>query len=666
MAFGIDSGRYLMKWVGLAVLLGAVAGLGAILLDVAIRVSSDLALGRLAGVYPPFPAGEGDSSISEVGRPWVLPLLVGSGVFVSGLLVRWFAPETAGGGQDAVIEAYHYDAGQIRGRVSPVKLIASAIAIGTGGSAGREGPAAQVSAAVGSTLARLFRLSVTERRICLIIGVAAGIGAIFRAPLGGAVLACEILYRQDFESEAIIPALIASIVSFSAYSTYGGWSPMFAVPSDLVFNQPVQLVYFAVLGLLAGLLGIIYARSYYGMERLFRQMRVSPILKPAIGGVLVGLIAMVAPQILESGYGWVQIAMDERIFEIPLWILLLLPLLKILATGLTVGSGASGGIFGPGIFIGAMLGAGFWRVFQDVLPGMPDGPASFTMIAMIAHFGSIAHVPLAVMIMVAEMTGNLSMLAPAMVAVGIATFVVGNESMFRSQPVALSDSPVHRYQYAFPLLASLSAAEALTSPRVTLSMDAPLDEAEAEMHAAGVTGAPVIGRGERLAGVLLGSAIARIPEERRNQHSVRDVLAVDESRIDTSTSLDQALDAISSSGRSWAPVVNSSDHRLEGIIAVDDILQAYRDGLERNARRTTSLATGSVLVELNVTEDSPLLGQAVRDLTLPEDVLIVSRTRNGVVTFPNGDTQFRPGDVVTVVTSRMSEPYVLDFFSDVR
>ncbi|HEX2280415.1 MAG TPA: chloride channel protein, partial [Thermomicrobiales bacterium] len=650
IAFGIDNGRYLLKWIALAVLIGSVAGLGAILLDVAIRVASELGLGRLVGAYPPLPAGEGASAIQEIERPWVLPLLVGFGVFLSGLIVRRFAHETAGGGQDAVIESYHYNAGQIRGRVWPVKLVASAITIGFGGSAGREGPAAQVSAAFGSVIARVFRLSVNERRICVIVGVAAGIGAIFRAPLGGAVLACEILYRQDFESDAIIPALIASIVSFSLFSTYGGWSPLFGMHPDLVFNQPVQLIYFAVLGVLAGVMGIVYARSYYGMERMFRRMRVPELAKPAIGGALVGLIAIAVPQVLESGYGWVQIAMDERVFEIPLWILLLLPLLKILATGLTVGSGASGGIFGPGIVVGAMLGAGFWRVFHDVLPSMPDSPASFTIIAMIAHFGSIAHVPLAVMIMVAEMTGNLSLLAPAMVAVGIATFVVGNETMFRSQPVSQADSPVHRYQYAFPLLASLSVAEAMKPAHVTVQPDTQLDDAEAQMHAAGVTGAPVVNADDKIAGILLGSAIALIPEETRPRHIVSDVLAPVETWLDPSASLDLALDTIASGGLSWVPVVHAQEYRLEGIIAVDDILRAYRAALARSARRTTSLATGSTLLELNVNQGSPLLGRALRDLKLPEDALIVSRARNGVVTFPHGDTMFRPGDVVTVVT----------------
>ena len=662
MAFGFSNGRYLLKWVALAVLIGGVAGGGAILFDLAIRLISDIGLVGIANATLPLSPGEGGAEVLGVERRWALPFLVAAGGFLSGVIVWKFAPEAAGGGQEDVIESFHYKAGNIRGRVSPVKLVASAITIGTGGSAGREGPAAQISAAFGSAIARLFHLSVTERRICVIIGVAAGIGAIFRAPLGGAVLAGEILYRQDVESDAIIPALIASIVSFSVFSSYGGWNPIFGTHPDLVFNEPVQLIYFAILGVLAGVLGIVYARSFRGMSRYFERLKLPFVLKPAIGGFFVGLIAIEVPQILESGYGWVQIAMDERIFEIPLWILISLPVLKILTTGLTVGSGASGGIFGPGIFIGAMLGAAFWRIFHNLLPAMPDSPASFTIIAMIAHFGAIAHVPLAVMIMVAEMTGNLSLLAPAMVAVGIATFVVGNETMFHSQPLRQVDSPVHRYQYAFPLMASLSAGEAMKPASLVLHPDDGLDEAEDRMHSAGVTGAPVADGDERLVGMLSSLTIAGVPEAQRSQRSVKSVMTPVPSRLDTTASLDLVLDTLATSGLSWTPIVDPGDSWLAGVVTMEDILNTYRRALARTARRTETVMTGSILLELTVTEQSGLAGIPVRNLHLPEETLLVSCSRNGVVTFPHGDTVFQPGDVLTLVTSRTSERRVLQFF----
>ncbi|MFN8514583.1 MAG: chloride channel protein [Chloroflexia bacterium] len=471
---GVESGRYLAKWVVLALVIGAVAGFGALAFYRSIQFVNAHLLGTIAGVHPPEPAGEGgDATIRPFGHPWLVPVITALGGLVSGLLVFTLAPEAEGHGTDAAIAAFHHKAGQIRARIAPIKLIASAITIGSGGSAGREGPAAQISATVGSVLADLLGLSAADRRLCVAVGMGAGIGAIFRAPLGGAMLAAEILYIHDLEAEALIPSLIAAITGYAIFGAFTGWEPIFGTQGGITFDQPVQLVYFALLGLICGAIGLLYARGFYGIEHLFHRLPLPRIVKPALGGLLVGLIALALPQALGTGYGWVQLGMDERLLQIPLWVVLLLPFAKILTTGLSIGSGGSGGIFGPGMVIGGLTGAAFWRLGRDLLPGMPAQPASFTIVAMMALFGGIAHAPLAVMIMVAEMTGNLTLLAPAMVAVGLATLVVGDRSIYRSQLPSRVDSPAHRYRYAFPLLATLTVADALEPAPLVLRDDEP-------------------------------------------------------------------------------------------------------------------------------------------------------------------------------------------------
>lgn len=474
---GFESGRYLAKWVALALLIGTVAGFGALAFFRAIEFTGAHLLGSLAGVHPPQPLGEGgDATIRPFGRPWLVPVITALGGLISGLLVFTLAPEAEGHGTDAAIAAFHHKAGQIRARIAPIKLIASAITIGSGGSAGREGPAAQISATVGSALANVLGLSAADRRLCVAIGMGAGIGAIFRAPLGGAMLAAEILYVHDLEAEALIPSLIASITGYAIFGAFTGWEPIFGTQGGIVFDQPIQLVYFALLGLICGLIGILYARGFYGIEGLFHRLPLPRVVKPMIGGLLVGLIALAIPQSLGTGYGWVQLSMDERLLQLPLWVVLALPFAKILTTGLSIGSGGSGGIFGPGMVIGGLTGAAFWRLGHNWLPGMPAQPASFTIVAMMALFGGIAHAPLAVMIMVAEMTGNLTLLGPAMVAVGLATLVVGDRTIYRSQLPRRVDSPAHRYRYAFPLLGTLTVADAAEVPPVVVLDDEPLDE----------------------------------------------------------------------------------------------------------------------------------------------------------------------------------------------
>jgi chloride channel protein, CIC family len=214
---GFESQRYLAKWLFVSTAIGIVAGLGAITFTFAIDFVTGIALGQGVGYLPPSPVGEGTTGILPIMRPWLLPLVVALGGAISGLLVFTFAPEAEGHGTDSAIDAIHHKRGRVRARIPPIKLIASAITIGTGGSGGREGPAAQISAGFGSLLSQWLGLSAQDRRIAVAVGMGAGIGAIFRAPLGGAVMAAEILYIHDLEVEALIPTLIASIIGYTIY-----------------------------------------------------------------------------------------------------------------------------------------------------------------------------------------------------------------------------------------------------------------------------------------------------------------------------------------------------------------------------------------------------------------------------------------------------------------
>ncbi len=402
MPNGLLATRTLRKWLPIASLIGLAAGLGAIVFFAAIQWCTSFFQGTLLGYVAPSPLGEGTAEPTAMLRPWLLPVVVGVGGLLSGLIVFSLAPEAEGHGTDSATAAYHYHEGFIRPRVPLVKLVASAIAIGAGGSAGREGPTAQISAGFGSLLGRWLGLNARDRRIAVAAGIGAGIGAIFRAPLGGAVLAAEILYKDDLEPEALVPGLIASIVGYTIFGAWSGWTPIFGDQQALAFEQPIQLVYYAVLGLACGLVGVLYSSTLYGTTAAFHRLGLPRALKPALGGVLVGALGLAVPQALGMGYGWVQAGMDQRLLGLPLWLVLIIPFAKIVATSLSVGSGGSGGIFGPGMVIGGLLGASFWRLTYGLLPGVPPTAAPFVIVAMMALFGGIAHAPLAVMLMVGE------------------------------------------------------------------------------------------------------------------------------------------------------------------------------------------------------------------------------------------------------------------------
>ncbi|MBV8964683.1 MAG: chloride channel protein [Mycobacteriaceae bacterium] len=435
----ISRAGYLRKWLTLGITIGVIAGLGAVVFYLALDYAGRFLLGYLADYHVPQAAGDGGSpGSSGYTRPWAIPLVTFGGALVSALLVAKFAPEAEGHGTDSAIEAVHTDPRAIRGRTIVVKTIASGLTIGSGGSAGREGPAAQISAGFGSVLTRQLNLTDEDGRVAVSLGIGSGIGAIFGAPLGGAVLAASIVYREDFDYRSLVPGFITSATAYAVSGSILGFQPLFgSVVTDYRFHQPLQLIWFALLGIVAAAIGYLYARTFYGTVRLTARLPGGAVLKPAIGGLAVGLIALAIPQVLSSGYGWAQAAAARQtLMAIPLWIVLLLPLAKIVATSLSIGSGGSGGIFGPGIVIGGFTGAAIWRLGDLVhAPGLPANPGVFVVVAMMACFGSVAHAPLALMIMVAEMTASFSVLPCAMVAVGIAYLVISRTevSIYRAQ-----------------------------------------------------------------------------------------------------------------------------------------------------------------------------------------------------------------------------------------
>ena len=596
------------KWLLLGTAIGVIAGLGAVLFARAIGLATHLFLGAIAGYTPPGPLGEGVPIIQDMSRPWLLPLVTALGGLLSGIIVFRFAPEAEGHGTDAAIAAIHYRGGKLRARVAPVKLIASAITIGSGGSAGREGPAAQISATFGSVLATWLGLSAQDRRVAVAAGLGAGIGAIFRAPLGGAVMATEILYLHDFEVEALIPALIASIVGYSVFGFFEGWEPIFGAQPGLGFENPATLVYYALLGVICGLVGLLYARSFYGIEALFHRLRLPRWLKPALGGLLVGLLGLVVTGAIHTGYGWVQIAMSPDLLTLPLWIVLVLPFAKILATSLTVGSGGSGGIFGPGMVIGGFVGAAFWRLGHGLLPGLPANPAPFVIVGMIALFGGIAHAPLAMLLMVGEMTGNLSLLAPAMIAVALSTALVGDETIYRSQLPDRSSAPAHRVRLSFPLLSSLRVRDAMT----TLVASDPAPPAT-------------------------NGALSLSPE----------------------MTLDDALEQISAADSHQAMVLER-DLPI-GQVTTRDIVATYKLALARGVRRTRRLGAESTMLEATLASGSPLAGKMLKEIPFPADALVISIMREDGPVFPRGDTDLRAGDRVMLVTDTQGESTVRAF-----
>ncbi len=375
----------------------------------------------------------------------ILPVII-SGGLISGFLVYTFAPEAEGHGTDTAVRAFHRTGGYIRAIVTPLKIIASAITIGTGGSAGREGPTALFSSGVGSIYAKFRHASIEERRLFVLIGMASGLSAIFRAPIGTSIFAIEVLYKDmEFESSALVYTLLGSIIAYIATGFIMGWGSIFSVPSTLQATSLTAFFYLAILGLISGGIGVILPNVFYYTRDLFHKINIPPHFKPALGAMFVGIIALKFPQVLGGGYGWIQGAIDGRM---AVNLLSMLLVAKMFAFTFTVSSGGSGGVFAPTLFLGAMLGGIFAQIFHQ-------SSAAFAVIGMAAVFGSAARAPLATIIMVTEMTGGYHLLAPAAFTVLLAYLIQDTitdklnlkyTSLYEAQVLNKSHSPVHQIE----------------------------------------------------------------------------------------------------------------------------------------------------------------------------------------------------------------------------
>jgi len=432
-------------------IVGVVAGLGAVAFYVMCQLGQHFLLDGLAGYRPEEPFGE-PPLFGHTGtqfRRYLLLFIPALGGLVSGWIVYKFAPEAEGHGTDAAIEAFHHKQGRVRGRVPIVKAIASAITLGSGGSGGREGPIALIGAGFGSFLADKFGLSSKERRILLAAGLGAGIGSIFRAPLAGALFAAEILYKEpEFESEVIIPATVTTIVAHSTFGMIFGFQPLFK-QSTFAFSHPLELGPYTVLALVVAMAAPLYIKSFYGTKRLFERIRIPNHIKPMIGGFLAGCIGFFLPETLGFGYGVIQGALDNNL-TVPF--LLMIAFGKIMTTSLSIGSGGSGGVFGPSMVIGGALGGAVGRWFYSLWPATVTHPGAFVIVGMAGFFAAASNAPISTIIMVSEMTGNYSLLVPAMWVCAIAVIIARRWSIFQNQVPTRADSPAHYGDFVKDLL----------------------------------------------------------------------------------------------------------------------------------------------------------------------------------------------------------------------
>ena len=552
-----------------AALIGLLGGLGAIVFDVAIHLFQDgfwgLAEPRLA-------------DLREIAA-WKIALVPAFGGLLVGLITTYLVAEAKGHGVPEVIKAVALEGGKIRGRVALAKTIASAITIGSGGSAGREGPIIQIGAAIGSRIGQAMGMSKRRLRTLVGCGAAAGIAATFNAPIAGALFSVEVILGE-FGAAQFSPIVVSSVVATVVARAWRGDVPAFS-PPPCTFASAWELIPYALLGLLCGLVSFAYIRINAAAGRFFESRRgAPPWLCPALGGLLVGLLALAAPQILGDGHG---LSNDAFAGRIPALLLLALVFAKMLATGVTLGSGGSGGVFSPALAVGACLGAWLGALVEPALGARFGGLAAYALVGMGGLVAGSMLAPITAILMVFEITSNYSIILPVMVAAILSTVVTmrlaGGLSVYTFK---LARDGIRLFRGGSPDLLRTRRVEAHLRVRVETAVPAEpaaavLDRLLASDAAQFYVVAPD--------GALLGAIT--LSDARRALLSspalVRILLAEDLMHLSVpfvtpDESLGNTLAKFTASRLQELPVVRSfADRRLVGALAYADVLSAFQD-----------------------------------------------------------------------------------------
>ncbi|MBU6408755.1 MAG: chloride channel protein [Verrucomicrobia bacterium] len=577
---------FLRKWGLVGVLIGVGAGLGSLALLWSITFVNHYALGMAVGYTPPMPGGEGGGGhyIYQMARPWLLPCVTGAAGLIGGLIVWKLAPETAGIGTNAAIRAFH-NGEKIGFRTSLIKLVTSAITIGGGLTSGREGPVAQIGAATGASIARLLKLPAKERNVALAAGLGAGIAAIFKAPLAGAIIGAEIFYTEDFEVEALVPGLIASVIGYTIVGSVIGFQPIFTPPPESNgFGSPLSLFLYAFLGISCGLLARVMFGIYFRVERFFQRY---PLwLATTIGGCCTGLLGLAVPAVLGTGYGWAQFAItggNMASWEAHPSLLMAAAFAEIVGASLTLGSGNSGGIFGPSVVTGGLFGGIFGVAANHLMPSLAPHPGDFAIVGMVAFFGAAAKAPISTIVMISEMTGGYSLLAPAMFAVVAAFILSGRKTIFPAQVPSRLDSPFHGDEFEPIVLRHIKTSDVMVHLPVFTNKDATVADAMSLMGDYGLAGLPVAA-GHKLCGRVTLLAAHRVPEARRREVKVGEIMSGEVHRAFPHEDLFTILKRFAAKDVGHLPVVTPENPDVPiGLITRSGLWSALETVKERRA-----------------------------------------------------------------------------------
>jgi CIC family chloride channel protein len=660
--------------VAAAIAVGLAGAAGAVLFRLLIRAVQAVAFGGIDGLS--VLASEGllaeahDPLAATMALEWYWRLAIPTaGGLIVGPLIYFFAREARGHGVPEVMKAVALRGGVIRARVVAVKALASALSIGTGGSVGREGPIVQIGSAFGSTLGQALRLPTLQIRTLVGCGAAAGISATFNAPIAGALFAAEVIVG-DFAVTQFMPIVLSSVVATVVSRFFLGNHPAFEVPGyDIV--SPLELIPYMVAGVVAGLVAVAFIRTLNATEIFFERLPIPQYLQAAIGGLLVGVIAIELPQVFGVGYTTISASLAGNLSAMTMFLLVIA---KIGATSITIGSGGSGGIFAPSLFLGAMTGGFLGTHIHAIFPEATASSGAYALVTMGAVVAATTHAPISAIIIIFELTQTIDIIPALMVACVVSSLVcqlLSRDSIYTSK---LRRQGIDLFEQQDPnVLKGIFVRDVIDSdPEVipsSANFQTILDLVVQSDHSQFM----VVDKNDKLLGAISLTEVRRLIYERETlQHLVVAGDLVDRNRPTVTEEEDLSVVMQLFSGTDvdeFAVVASDDPARLVGTVKDRDVIDAHsRESMRRDLvgglssqlgavekGHTVDLGDGYAIREIMVPDH--YMNQTLRDLSLRErtgvQVLLLRRarklsSRSKAVQVAGADDVLREGDTLVV------------------
>ena len=641
-----------------SLIVGIGAGLGAVLFRRLIDWIHNFAYNDIAGILAEW-------------YPLHLIVIPALGGAIVGPLVYYFAREAKGHGVPEVMEALELRGGKIRPRVVLVKSLASSVCIASGGSVGREGPIAQIGSALGSLIGQLLKLSEDRVRTLVACGAAGGIAATFNAPIAGAVFALEVLLRR-FGSVYFGAVVISAVTADVIAHYFEGDSRTFLTP-EYTMQSPWELLLYTLMGFIAALAAVGFSRLLYFSEDIWGLIRIPEPAKPLFGGILLGLLGIISyqidgfPRIFGVGYETIE---NTLFSQLTLQVTFGLLLLKLVATTLTLGSGGSGGIFAPSLFMGAMLGASFGQIAHTIFPEIVAPSGAYALVGMAAFFGGAAHAPITAILILFEMTGDYQIILPLMLSTVLSTIVSRNLSPDSIYTLKLKRRGVELSQdtQAIDLMQGVTAEIAMNCETDAVSSDMSLIELMSTFSSTHYHALPVVQNETELVGLITINELDHVRSKGTlESKTIADILTINNpATILPHQPVWMALRHLEAQGEGCVPVVSESGKNiLLGVLRRIDIIRAYNKAVTKRAQDqhhseilNIRKLNQSGLSEVTLRADSPNVGKRVKELHLGGDALIVSVRRAGNLRIVRGETILHAEDQVTIFSEKPKSEFL--------